>query len=118
MEDKRYKVLIVDDDEEEIRKMKHALERKNYDVVISMFGQDAIDRVRNKEKYDIILIDDEMPLMNGINVVEEINKVKNKSKEIVLLNPDKLFIAKHYLNDGFDDYIDKSKLIEEINRKF
>ena len=112
------KVLIVNDDEEEIRKMKHALERKNYDVVISMFGQDAIDRVRNKEKYDIILIDDEMPLMNGINVVEEINKVKNKSKEIVLLNPDKLFIAKHYLNDGFDDYIDKSQLIEEINRKF
>jgi CheY-like chemotaxis protein len=112
------KVLIVDDDEEEIRKMKHALERKNYDVVISMFGQDAIDRVRNKEKYDIILIDDEMPLMNGINVVEEINKVKNKSKEIVLLNPDKLFIAKHYLKDGFDDYIDKSQLIEEINKKF
>jgi len=112
------KVLIVDDDEEEIRKIKHALERKNYDVVISMFGQDAIDRIKNKEKYDIILIDDEMPLMNGINVVEEINKVKNKSKEIVLLNPDKLFIAKHYLKDGFDDYIDKSQLIEEINRKF
>ena len=112
------KVLVVDDDEEEIRKIKHALERKNYDVVISLFGQDAIDRVKNKEKYDIILIDDEMPLMNGINVVEEINKIRNKSKEIVLLNKDKLFIAKHYLQDGFDDYIDKSNLIEEINNKF
>lgn len=112
------KVLIVDDDEEEIRKIKHALERKNYDVVISMFGADAIDRVKNKEKYDIILIDDEMPLMNGINVVQEINKLKNKSKEIVLLNKDKLFIAKHYLKDGFDDYIDKTNLIEEINKKF
>lgn len=111
------KVLIVDDDEEEIRKIKHALERKNYDVVISMFGADAIDRVKNKEKYDIILIDDEMPLMNGINVVQEINKLKNKGKEIVLLNKDKLFIAKHYLKDGFDDYIDKTNLIEEINKK-
>ena len=111
------KVLIVDDDEEEIRKIKHALERKNYDVVISMFGADAIDRVKNNEKYDIILIDDEMPLMNGINVVQEINKIKNKSKEIVLLNKDKLFIAKHYLEDGFDDYIDKSNLIEEVNKK-
>jgi len=111
------KVLIVDDDEEEIRKIKHALERKNYDVVISMFGTDAIDRVKNNEKYDIILIDDEMPLMNGINVVQEINKIKNKSKEIVLLNKDKLFIAKHYLEDGFDDYIDKSNLIEEVNKK-
>jgi len=111
------KVLIVDDDDEEIRKIKYALERKNYDVVISMFGADAIDRVRNKENYDIILIDDEMPLMNGINVVQEINKLKNKSKEIVLLNKDKLFIAKHYLKDGFDDYIDKTNLIEEINKK-
>lgn len=111
------KVLIVDDSEEEIRRIKTSLERKGYDVAISMFGADAIDRIKNKEKYDVIVIDDEMSLMNGINVLQELEKLKNKSKKIVLLNKDKLFIAKHYINDGFDDYIDKSNLIDEINKK-
>ena len=102
------KVLVVNDNEDEIRRIKRVLEKKDYDVVTSMFGQDAIDRIRNKEKYDVILIDDEMPLMNGINVLDELVKLKNKSKKIVLLEKDKLFIAHHYVKDGFNNYIDNS----------
>ena len=82
-----------------------------------MFGQDAIDRIRNKEKYDVILIDDEMPLMNGINVLDELVKLKNKSKKIVLLEKDKLFIAHHYVEDGFNNYIDKTNLVKELDEK-
>ena len=82
-----------------------------------MFGQDAIDRIKNKEKYDVILIDDEMPLMNGINVLDELVKLKNKSKKIVLLEKDKLFIAEHYVKDGFNDYIDKTNLVKELDKK-
>ncbi len=111
------RVLVVDDEEEEIRKIKKILESRGYDIVTSMYGKDAVDRIRNKEKYDIILIDDEMPLMNGINVLQEMNKLKDKSKKIVLLGRDKLFIAKHYIEDGFDDFIDKEKLIKEIEEK-
>lgn len=111
------KILVVNDDEKEIRKIKRVLEHKDYDVVISMFGQDALDRIKNKEKYDIILIDDEMPLMNGINVLDQLIKLKNKSKKIVLLEKDKLFIAEHYVKDGFNDYIDKSNLIKELDKK-
>lgn len=112
------KILIVNDNEEETRKIRKALEHKGYEVVISMYGQDAIDRIRNKEKYDVILIDDEMPLMNGINVLEKLKELKNKSKMIVLLGKDKLFIADHYVEDGFDDFIDKTKLFDEIKEKF
>ena len=112
------KVLIIDDDEEELRKIRNTLEREGYDVIVSMYGKDAIDRVKNKEKYDVILIDDEMSLMSGISVLEELKKLKNRSKKIVMLEKDKLFIAKHYVQDGFDDFIDKTKLVEEIKKKF
>ncbi len=111
------KILLVDDDEEETRRIKNILERRGYDVSISMYGQDAIDRIKDKEKYDVIIIDDEMSLMNGINVLYELNKLQNKSKKIVLLGKDKLFMAKHYLQDGFDKYIDKSNLNKEIKEK-
>ncbi len=111
------KILLVDDSEEETRKIKTILERFGYDVSISMYGQDAIDRINNKEKFDIILIDDEMSLMNGINVLYELNNLKNKSKKIVLLGKDKLSIAKHYLKDGFDNFIDKENLNQELEEK-
>lgn len=111
------RILVVNDNEDEIRRIKKVLEKKDYDVVTSMFGQDAIDRIRNKEKYDVILIDDEMPLMNGINVLDELVKLKNKSKKIVLLEKDKLFIAHHYVKDGFNNYIDKSHLVKELEEK-
>ena len=111
------RILVVNDNEDEIRRIKRVLEKKDYDVVTSMFGQDAIARIRNKEKYDVILIDDEMPLMNGINVLDELVKLKNKSKKIVLLEKDKLFIAHHYVKDGFNNYIDKTHLVKELDEK-
>lgn len=111
------KILLIDDNEVEIRKIRKYLEHLGYNVTVSMYGQDGIDRIRNKEKYDIILIDDEMPTMSGINVLTEINRLHNKSKKVVLLGSDKLFIAKHYIEDGFDEYIDKTNLIEEFSKK-
>ena len=111
------RVLIVDDKDSEIRKIKTSLEHKGYDVSVSMYGDDCIEKISNKEYYDIILINDEMSIMNGIEIVEQLNKLNNKSKKIVLLNEDKLFIADHYLEDGFDDFIDKTNLLEELNNK-
>ncbi len=110
------KILLVDDDEEETGRIRNILERRGYDVSISMYGQDAIDRIKDKEKYDVIIIDDEMSLMNGINVLYELNKLQNKSKKIVLLGKDKLFIAKHYLKDGFDDFISKENLNNDLGK--
>ncbi len=111
------RVLIVDDKDSEIRKIKTNLEHKGYDVSVSMYGDDCIEKISNKEYYDIILINDEMSIMNGIEIVEKLNELHNKSKKIVLLNKDKLFIADHYLEDGFDDFIDKTNLLEELNNK-
>jgi len=111
------KVLLVDDEDDEIRRIRNNLSSKGYEVVISMYGEDCIERIKNKEKFDVVIIDDEMSSMNGINVLEEIIKLNNKSRKIVLLNDDKLFIAKHYLKDGFDDYMKKSDIINELNEK-
>ena len=58
-----------------------------------------------------------MSIMNGIEIVDKLNALNNQSKKIVLLNKDKLFIADHYLEDGFDDFIDKTNLLEELNNK-
>lgn len=113
----KQKVLVVDDEEKELKLIKNKLEKKGYDVYTSLHGNDCIARIKNEETYDLILIDDEMNVMNGITLINELNVLKNKSKKIILLEEGKLFIGHHYIEEGFDDYIDKSNIFEELNKK-
>lgn len=111
------RVLVVDDDEQECRKIKTVLEKMGYEVSVSMFGNDCIERIKNGEKFELLLIDDELEEMSALSVIQAIDGLKDKSKRIVMLEEDKLFIAKHYLKDGFYNYIDKTNLIEELKNK-
>ncbi len=111
------KVLLIDDNLKEINKIQKYLSYIGYNVTSVMYGEEGIAHIKRKECYDIILIDDELPKLNGINVLEKIKLLDKKSKKIVLLEKDKLTIAKHYIEDGFDNFIDKTKLIEELKQK-
>jgi len=111
------KVLIVNDDIKELKKIRTKLEEFGYETYTSLFGEDAINRIKNNEKYDLILIDDDMKLMSGISLLKELNKLGNESTKIILLERDKISIGHHYIEDGFDDYIDKTKLNDEIGKK-
>lgn len=111
------KVLVINDDIKELKKIRTKLEEVGYEVYTSLFGEDAINKIKNNEKYDLILIDDDMKLMSGISLLKELNILGNNSRKIVLLEKDKVSIGHHYIEDEFDDYIDKSRLIEELDNK-
>lgn len=111
------RVLVVNDDEQELRTIRNQLEQMGYDVSTSLHGNDCIDRLKNKEAYDIILIDDKMNVISGFDLIKELIKLKNSSKKMVLLEKDKLFISHHYLEEGFDNYIDKSNFANEFINK-
>lgn len=111
------KALIVNDDEIELRKIRKKLESLGYEVYSSIFADDSIVRIKNQEKFELILIDDEMAVMNGLPLLRELKELGNNSKKIVLLEKGKNFIGHHYIKEGFDDYIDKSRLLEEIETK-
>lgn len=111
------KVLIVNDKTTEIKKIRDILTEFGYDVSSSLYGKDAIEKVKNKEKFDLLIIDDDMPQESGINTLEKLKKIKGFNvPSIVTLNKDKEFLCDKYLEDGFDDYILKDKLPEEIKK--
>lgn len=58
-----------------------------------------------------------MKLMSGMSLLKELNILGNDSKKIVLLEKEKVSIGHHYIKDGFDNFIDKSNLKDEIDRK-
>lgn len=67
----RYTVLIVDDIPVNIILLKTMLTRTNVRILTATNGQEALDTIR-KQKPDLVLLDIQMPLMNGMEVLKEI----------------------------------------------
>ena len=111
------KVLLIDDDEEELEKISKQLEKESIEVTASMIGRDAIEKIRNKNKYDFIILDDELTGITAITILKELRTFKNfNTPVVVMINENKEGIRLAYLKDGFADIVSKSKLDSEIER--
>lgn len=69
---KKAKVLIVEDNPDHMQAATTILEYANYEVLQAENGHIGVDRAK-KEKPDIILMDLEMPEMNGFEAIEELS---------------------------------------------
>ena len=79
-------------------------------------GIDAIDLIRAGENYNLILIDDEMKPISGLETLKKLRSLDINIPCIIMLNNDKEHIKNHYIKDGFIDYILKDDLKNETNR--
>lgn len=112
------KVLLVDDDYKELTALSNELKKNNFDVDAIMYGEDAITKLASDDKYDILLIDDEMTSGNAVVLIGRIDELKlNDLVKIVMLDGKKESIKKHYINDySFVDCLIKDNYKEEIKR--
>ena len=100
------KVLIVSQDKKLISKIKNILTKNKISYSVLYYGMDAVDKIKANKKYDFILISDEMQEISGLSTLKEMQKEKNfKVPCIVMLEESKKGLVKHYLQDGFSDYI-------------
>jgi signal transduction histidine kinase len=102
-------ILIVDDKKENLFSLKTLLQLNLYEVDTAMSGEEALKKILKKE-YELIILDVQMPGMDGYEVAENITGY-SKSKDIPIIflsavNIDKRFIAKGY-SSGAVDYITK-----------
>ncbi len=110
------KVLIVSESEKEIANIKDRLD-KNIMVSTSLYGQDAISKIKSGKSYDLILIADDMKNMSGLATLQELEKIEGyKIPTVVLLKETKEHIKDHYKEDGFTDYILLSNLDVELKK--
>ena len=100
------KALIVSQDKTLISKVKNILNKNSVSYSVLYYGLDAVDKIKSHKKYDFILISDEMKEVSGLSTLKEMQKIKGFSSPcIVMLNESKKGLAKHYIEDGFSDYI-------------
>lgn len=117
---KKKKVLIADDEESNLIITAKYLSRYQVEIDKARNGLEAIDLIK-KNNYDLVLMDIEMPKMNGIEAVEEIRKFqKNNNSDhtpIIAITGDnhKLQIYK-ILSAGFDDYFIKGNDYDDLSK--
>ncbi|MEE1946530.1 hybrid sensor histidine kinase/response regulator [Pedobacter sp. KR3-3] len=102
-------ILIVDDTPENLISLKKVLEKHNFEIDTASSGEEALKKVL-KNSYVLIILDVQMPGMDGFEVAEAISGY-SKAKETAIIflsavNTEFKFIAKGYSSGGLD-YITK-----------
>jgi len=102
------KVLLVDDNEASIKMITKLTNNFNINLEYVLSGKECLDKIRNKEKYDLILIDEEMPKLSGYDTIKKLKEIHNFNTPVILLTQNSnLEFSEVHLNHGFSDLLIK-----------
>ena len=115
------KVLVVDDNALNLKVAERLLKKYDIDVETCLSGYECLDKVGLGKKYDLILMDDMMPKMNGQETFKKLKNDGNFNTPVVILTANAISgMKEQYLSFGFDDYlskpIEKAELERVINK--
>lgn len=112
------KVLIVDDNKLNIKVARRALEPFKVQIEALENGQDCINKINLGKKYDLILMDIQMPIMSGETALKELKKLPDFKTPVIALTADVIYGSEEkYLEQGFADYIPKPFSKDQIKDK-
>jgi len=104
-----YKILIVDDDVENLNINKQLLTLAGYQVATATCGDDAIKSVKNARiDYALILMDYHMPKMSGVETIAEIKKIKPNQQILAFSMDDTREVMRENFKAGAIDFLDKN----------
>jgi len=102
------KILLVDDNESSIKMITKLSNNFNVTLDCVSTGKECLDKIRNKEKYDLILIDEEMPKLSGYDTIKKLKEIHNFNIPVVLLTKNSnLEFSEIHINHGFADLLVK-----------
>ena len=110
------KILVVDDNNLNLKVAARLL--KKYSIVPDMVisGYDCIDKLKDN-KYDLILMDDMMPKLSGVDTFKKLKEDKDFKTPVVILTANAISgMREKYLKIGFDDYLAKPIENDELGR--
>ncbi|HMN69486.1 MAG TPA: response regulator [Bdellovibrionales bacterium] len=116
---KRGRVLIVDDAPDNRTLIYHYVNRMGFNADLADNGAEAVDKALN-QYYDVVLMDVQMPGMDGFEAVKEL-RAKEYDRPIVALTAHTMKgDRERCLNEGFDEYlgkpIDRESLRQTLDR--
>lgn len=107
------KILVIEDDAILQSQLTRTLVNENYEVELSVDGDDGLYRAREFE-YDMAIIDIGLPKMSGIDVIKCLRAEGNTLPVLILTARSSWRDKVHGLKAGADDYLVKPFEIEEL----
>ena len=118
-EDKRTKILIIDDDARNIRVLEAMLGTQHYQITGITSGAEALRQVAS-EVPDLILLDVMMPDMNGFEVLGKLkgNPRSRQTPIVIITSLDDRESRRYALQAGADEFlskpVDRSELLLRV----
>ena len=118
IEVKNKTVLVVDDNKINLKVAERLLQTYGVLVECVESGFICIDNLKSGKKYDLILMDDMMPRMSGVETLQKIKvEIPEFDIPVISLTANALTgMREKYLADGFNDYLAKPINKDELNR--
>src|SRR5687768_12945768 len=110
----RARILIVDDQKSNIRLLEHTLRRAGYDEVTATLEPAEVAGLHAVNHYDLILLDLQMPHVNGFQVLGQLQKIKDAHPVTVLVISADASQTAAALEAGADGFIGKPFRLPEV----
>jgi len=106
-------ILLVEDDVMNMMLMEESLILKNYNVEPAFSAEESI-KFFNEKKIDLVIMDIELPEMNGTEAMKKIKETNNSIPIIALTGMTMKGDREKLLEEGFSDYLSKPYKIDSL----
>ncbi|MCL2721955.1 MAG: ATP-binding protein [Treponema sp.] len=108
-------VLVVDDVESNLYVARGMMQSYGLKIETVLSGSEAVDKIKEGNKYDIIFMDHMMPVMNGIEATKIIRDLGYNNPIVALTANAVAGISSMFLENGFDGFMSKPIDTRELN---
>ena len=106
-------ILLIEDDTLLAESLEDLLEEEGYTVTCAVNGEEALDLIY-EQNFDLYLVDINLPLLDGITLLQELRAANDTTPAIFLTSHTKKEKLKEGFASGGDDYITKPFDNEEL----
>lgn len=104
---KKNTILWVDDEIDILRPYVLFLQEKNYEVLTSNNGQDALDICKAHPELNIVFLDEQMPGLSGLEVLQEIKQMYPLLPVVMITKSEEERIMEEAIGQKIADYLIK-----------
>lgn len=101
------KILIIDDEANIRTMMRLALEHSGYEVDVAEDGSSGLEKYATNKDYDVVLLDQRMPGMHGMEVLQDIRRENPSAKVILTTAFGTAELANRAMATGATDFLKK-----------
>ena len=111
------RLLVVDDNILNVKVVETILKKLKPTIDFCESGPECVEKIKNGEQYDLILLDDMMPKVTGTETLQLLREIPEFKTKVVVLTANAITGSKEkYLEIGFDDYLSKPIEKPELQR--